>query len=530
MTSTQVMKLFYFFCSFCLLPSLYAQDVDFYEKTNIYLRQVIIDDKVDYQKAKQLIQDQEHLSALINAKQLESLSANEKKAFLINAYNLFVIFDIAEYYPVWSVKAIPDFFILKKWSINDRTYSLDDIENLLMEIDADPRIHFALVCGAKDCPELQTYAYIPSDIDKQLDQVSTNFINDLSKVLEYRGQLELNKIFSWNKEDILIKSDIHSYINKYRFQKVSAASKPLYKEYDWSLNEYVKPSLIEESAQRYYYSRLYGKGQYEAHVFNNYFTASDIPQFDGDFDKRSNFFTIWGQFLYGFSDKLNIGFDVRLRSVNQNFRENTSSWDALKFRNEGLAADSTGRLFYSRTALTGIGPKVKYQPLKNIPNITFQHTLLLPLGKDLEGNETEGFIDWNDPILINQAFYDQDLGSDLSLFMEFGLTIESFGGSLFRQSAGFYQLSTPFNLIISYFMDDRSTLYGLFNTTPRWTNTINDDLEIVRRSDAYNQFGLGYKYFFTDNVQMEVLYTVFNGSITGRKARTFNIGFRYYGR
>jgi len=525
------MKLLYFLlCTFYLLPSLQAQDVDFYEKTNIYLRQVIVNDKVDYQKAQALQEDQSHLLSLINIKKLDQLDQREKKAFLINAYNLFVIFDIAEYYPVWSVKAIPDFFILKKWSIDGRVYSLDDIEKMIISIDEDPRVHFALVCGATDCPELQTYAYVPSEIDKQLDQVSTNFINDLSKVLEYRGQLELNKLFSWNKEDYLIKSDIYSYINKYRFQKVSAASKLLYKEYDWSLNEYIKPSLIEESASRYYYSRLYTQGQYEAHVFNNYFTAADVPQFDGDFDKRSNFFTIWGQFLYGLNDKLNIGFDIRLRSVNQNFRENTSSWDAFKFKNEGLEADSTGRLFYSRTALTGIGPKIKYQPLKNIPNITFQHTLLLPLGKDLEGNETQGYIDWNGPILINQAFYDQDLGSDLSLFLEFGLTIESLGGSLVRQSEGFYQLSTPLNIIMSYFLDDRSTLYGLVNATPRWTNTVNEELEIIRRSDSFNQFGLGYKYFFTDDLQMEVLYTIFNGTITDRKAKTFNIGFRYYGR
>jgi len=524
------MRLFYFLLAFCILPSLIAQDVDFYEKTNIYLRQIIKEDKVDYLKARQLLQDQEHLLSQINAEKLSDLSNSERKAFLINAYNLFVVFDIAEYYPVWSVKAIPDFFILKKWSVGDKLYSLDDIEKMILAIDTDPRIHFALVCGAKDCPKLQTYAYVPSEIDNQLNQVTTNFINDLNKVLDYRGQLELSKIFSWNGEDFLIKSDIHSYINKYRYQKVNASSKPLYKEYDWSLNEYVAPTILEESAQRYYYSRLYGKGQYEAHLFNNYFTASDVPQFDGDFNKRSNFFTMWGQFLYGYSDKLNIGFDIRLRSVNQNFRENTSSWDAFKFKNEGLEADSTGRLFYSRTALTGIGPKVKYQPLKNIPNITFQHTLLLPLGKNLEGSESEGYIDWNNPILINQAFYDQDLGSDLSLFLEFGITVESLSGSVFRQSEGFYQLSTPFNIIMSYFMDDRSTLYGLVNATPRWANTVNEDLEVIRRSDSFNQFGLGYKYFFTDNIQMEVLYTVFNGTVTNRKASTFNIGFRYYGR
>lgn len=524
------MKLFFFLLTFCLLPSLSAQDVDFYEKTNIFLRQVIKEHKIDYLKARQLSEDQDHLRSLINAKTLSSLSSGERKAFLINAYNLFVVFDIAEYYPVWSVKAIPDFFILKKWSISDQLYSLDDIEKMILTIDADPRIHFALVCGAKDCPTLQTYAYVPHEIDKQLDQVTTNFINDLSKVLDYRGQLELSRIFSWKKEDFLIKSDIHSYINTYRYQKVNASSQPLYKEYDWSLNEYVAPPILEETAQRYYYSRLYSKGQYEAHLFNNYFTASDVPQFDGDFDKRSNFFTMWGQFLYGYSDKLNVGFDVRLRSVNQNFRENTSSWDAFKFRNEGLAADSTGRLFYSRTALTGIGPKAKYQPLKNIPNITFQHTLLIPLGKNLEGSVSEGYIDWNNPILINQAFYDQDLGSNLSLFIEFGLTIESLSGSLFRQSEGFYQLSTPTNIIMSYFMDDRSTLYGLINATPRWANTVNETLEVDRRSDSFNQFGLGYKYFFTDDLQMEVLYTVFNGTVHNRKASTFNIGFRYYGR
>ena len=526
----QLMKLLYFILTFCFTSTLLAQDVDFFEKTNIYLRQIIIDGKIDYVKAGELGADQEHLLALMANQDLVSLLSNEKKAFLINAYNLMVIFDIAEYYPVWSVKAIPDFFTIKKWTIGPEIYSLNDIEQLILEIDNDPRIHFALVCGAKDCPELQTYAYQSEELETQLDHVSRNFINDLSKILEYRGQLELNKIFSWHQEDFIIKADIHSYINKYKYQKVSAVSKPHYKEYDWSLNEYIKPSITQETDQRYYYSRLYSKGQYEAHVFNNYFTAADVPQFRNDFDKRSNFLTIWGQFLYGITDNLNVGFDIRLRSVNQNFRENTSSWDALKFKNEGLEADSTGNLYYSRTALTGFGPRVKYQPIKSIPNITFQHTLLLPLGKDFEGNDSLGYIDWNNPILINQLFYDQDLGSNLSLFLEVGLTIESLSGSLFRQAEGFYQLSTPVNIIMSYFMDDRSTIYGMLNATPRWANTVNEDLTLNRRSDTYNQFGLGYKYFFTDNLQMEVLYTVFNGSIPDRSARTFNLGFRYYGR
>lgn len=524
------MKLYYLIIFFLVQSSLSAQDIDFFEKTNVYLRQIIIDGKVDYLKARELQADREHLLSMLQNMDLEKMTSDEKRATLINAYNLFVIFDITEYYPVWSVKAIPEFFKLQKWNVAESMMSLDEIEKELMSIEQDPRIHFALVCGATDCPELQTFAYTPADLDTQLDNVSYNFINDLGKVLEYRGNLEMNKLFSWHSEDFLIKSDLHSYINKYRYQKVQSSSKPLYKEYDWSLNEYVVPAVVQDDEQRYYYSRLYASGQYEAHLFQNYFTAADVPQFEDDFEKRANFYTIWGQFLYGLNDKLNIGFDVRLRSVNQNFRENTSSWGAFKFKNEGLAVDSTGELNYSRTGLTGFGPKIKYQPLKNIPNITLQHTLLLPIGKDLEGNETQGYIDWNQPILINQLFYDQDLSSTLSLFMEAGLTIENLGGRLFRQSSGFYQLSTPVNIIMSYFMDDKSTLYGLLNATPRWANTVNEELVLDRRSDPFNQFGIGYKYFFTDNLQMEALYTFFNGSIPGRKARTFNIGFRYFGR
>lgn len=524
------MKLYILSLLLLVTSTLTAQDVDFFEKTNIYLRQVIIDSKVDYLKARELDKDKAHILSMLEQVDLNELSSNQKKATLINAYNLFVIFDIAEYYPVWSVKAIPEFFTLQKWNLGGQLISLNEIEEQLLAIDEDPRIHFALVCGAKDCPELQTYAYTAADLDTQLENVSINYINDLSKVLEYRGNLELNKLFNWSMEDILVKSNLHSYINRYRYQKVNSSSKPLYKEYDWSLNEYVAPSIVQEDVQRYYYSRLYAKDQYEAHLFQNYFTASDVPQFEDDFAKRANFYTIWGQFLYGCSEKFNIGFDFRVRSVNQNFRENTSSWDAFKFRNEGLAIDSTGELNYSRIGLTGIGPKVKWQPLKNIPNITVQHTLLIPIGSDLEGNESEGYIDWNKPTFINQIFYDQDLSNNLSLFLEAGMTIESLGGSLFRRSAGFYQLSTPVNIIMSYFMDDKSTLYGLINSTPRWANTVSEDLELSRRSDPFSQYGIGYKYFFTDKLQMEVLYTFFNGTITERKARTFNIGFRYYGR
>jgi hypothetical protein len=67
----------------------------------------------------------------------------------------------------------------------------------------EPRIHVALVCAAVSCPALRGEAYVGSRIDRQLNDQSELFANDVEQVRfnSVTGRLELNPILKWYGED-----------------------------------------------------------------------------------------------------------------------------------------------------------------------------------------------------------------------------------------------------------------------------------------------------------------------------------------
>jgi len=83
------------------------------------------------------------------------------------------------------------------------------------------------------------------------------------------------------------------------------------------------------------------------------------------------------------------------------------------------------------------------------------------------------------------------------------------------------RISTPVSVIFSYFPNQKTTLYALSSFSPYYNQP----------GDKYfYQFGLGAKYQFTPNFEIELLVTDFNGqnlNRNGGQASTFNIGFRY---
>ena len=67
-------------------------------------------------------------------------------------------------------------------------------------IPLDPRIHFALVCGARSCPPIGFYE--AEQIDFQLQLAAESFINSSQvKILPQEGTVLISKIFKWYKSD-----------------------------------------------------------------------------------------------------------------------------------------------------------------------------------------------------------------------------------------------------------------------------------------------------------------------------------------
>lgn len=212
-------------------------------------RNVTPEGKVNY---KAFVKDSTELNKYLkiltdNPPNEKTWSANEQKAFWINAYNAYTVKLIIKYYPVKSIKdiggkiQIP--FVKSPWdikffSIGNQKMDLNNIEHgqLRKKFD-DPRIHFTIVCASKSCPVLLNEAYDPAKLDKQLDQQAKTFLKDNFRNKVSADAPQLSKIFDWFKMDFTKKGTLVEFLNKYSPVKINANAKLTFLVYDWGLNE-----------------------------------------------------------------------------------------------------------------------------------------------------------------------------------------------------------------------------------------------------------------------------------------------------
>ena len=82
------------------------------------------------------------------------------------------------------------------------------------------------------------------------------------------------------------------------------------------------------------------------------------------------------------------------------------------------------------------------------------------------------------------------------------------------------RFSTPVTAIFSYNPSSKITIYTLGGFSPYWQSEF----------DYFAQAGVGAKYQFTPNLELELLYTDFTNkflSKTGGQAATYNLGLRF---
>lgn len=178
---------------------------------------------------------------------LESLSDDESKALLINAYNAFMVWLILEHYPISGVLDIePKVFEQKKLKLGGKMVSLDNIEHNRLRKMGDPRIHFAIVCGSKGCPDLSSEAYKAQELDRQLDSAARRYLAQPKglRVESDRSIIYLSKIFEWFGDDFgenqseKLRALSRYAPEEYRdlLDESSELVKVKYMDYDWSLN------------------------------------------------------------------------------------------------------------------------------------------------------------------------------------------------------------------------------------------------------------------------------------------------------
>jgi hypothetical protein len=190
-------------------------------------------------------------------------------AFWINIYNTGVIHGVIELGLERSVKESPGFFDQIMYDVGGFHFSLNEIEHGLLRanrrhpyrllrpfpkkdvrrkfavIPMDPRIHFALVCGARSCPPIGFYE--AEQIDFQLQLAAMSFVNSSQvKFLYQERTLLISMIFKWYKVDFggsnrTVIETVLTYLdegeNKTFLEKNKDRVRIRYQPYDWNLNQ-----------------------------------------------------------------------------------------------------------------------------------------------------------------------------------------------------------------------------------------------------------------------------------------------------
>ncbi|UOQ68103.1 DUF547 domain-containing protein [Hymenobacter volaticus] len=213
-----------------------------HEDVTAFLKKVVTPDgQVNYTAAGHEAAALQTLIHRVQHFDIAGATASERKAFYLNAYNLTVIKAVADAYPLTSVMKLPGFFDKKEHAIAGELLTLNELENKLRKVYADPRIHFALVCGARSCPRLRAEAYAPAVLDAQLTNQARKVLQDplFIWVEASTNKVLVSEIFKWYEADFKAtgKSTL-AYINQYRGAKLIPVNAALdFYSYDWTLND-----------------------------------------------------------------------------------------------------------------------------------------------------------------------------------------------------------------------------------------------------------------------------------------------------
>jgi len=228
---------------FSLGPTGFAQDIHQHQQWDQLVKSHVDNEgNVDYKAFKSNEKALDTYLSLLDQNPPEaSWTKNQKKAYLINAYNAFTVKLIVKHYPVESIRKIGGLFSSPFTTafakIGDKEYSLDDIEKGMLLKMGDPRVHFAVNCASESCPKLADEAFLATTLDQQLDQAAVEFVNSDKNQLS-ASEVKLSKIFKWYASDF--ESDGQSvidFINRYAEVSLSEEASIDYLDYSWKLNE-----------------------------------------------------------------------------------------------------------------------------------------------------------------------------------------------------------------------------------------------------------------------------------------------------
>ncbi len=175
----------------------------------------------------------------------------EQMAYWINLYNALTVRLVLDHYPIASIRDIdgaPRPLSGGPWEdklveVDGTPISLNDIvHRILRPIFDDPRVLYALSCGAVSCPNLQPEPYRGRDLDHQLSKVAMAYVNNPSCVSVEGDELDVSSLFRWYRDDFggsdaAVIHQLMGYaeprlaMSLQRFDRIGADN------FDWRLND-----------------------------------------------------------------------------------------------------------------------------------------------------------------------------------------------------------------------------------------------------------------------------------------------------
>jgi len=242
-----------------------AQELPSHEPFTDVLSRVVRQPNVDYAG---LLENRSALDAYlatladVSPGALAAAPQDAQLAFWINAYNACMLRLVVDNYPIEkdgrllarltntvagrpanSVWQIPDVFDGKHCRVAGEERSQDEIEHGFIRPMGDPRIHFAVNCAAKSCPELWPEAYSAETLDEQLDRAVEHLVANAAHFrVEEGSTVRLNKVLDWYRDDFGGVEGLRTFLTEYVEEANEtvlrdARTKIEFSEYDWTLND-----------------------------------------------------------------------------------------------------------------------------------------------------------------------------------------------------------------------------------------------------------------------------------------------------
>ncbi len=188
----------------------------------------------------------------------EGLNTDEKKlAFWINVYNAYIQVILSENPEKYDDRGT--FFSSEQLPIAGRLVSFEKIEHGIIRKsqwklglgmirkwfpnkferklrvdDRDYRIHFALNCGAKDCPPVAIYN--ADKLNEQLNKGTAAYLKKTSTYNKETGEVSVTSLFSWFRGDFGCKSGVKDILKEFDIIPTTKNIDLNYKSYDWTLD------------------------------------------------------------------------------------------------------------------------------------------------------------------------------------------------------------------------------------------------------------------------------------------------------